>query len=973
MIPGKPVLPGIRLSEGGKVLYSHFIKRLLCLLAAALLVFSTAFAAYDTLRTGDKGPNVLTMQTALVQLGYQIAVDGSYGKNTRAAVIAFQKDYNLKADGLAGNQTLSLLYSLTGMEGDTAAATPAPSAQTGKLGPDSSGAAVTELQQMLRQLGYAITADGQYGSLTGSAVSQFQADYGLSVTGNADDDTLMLLRQMTTNMATLARVETPKGGTLTLREERSTASGALALIPNFTVLSIVQRSSTWCKVYYGGQTGYVLTKYLNFSYDSSAPAVTAAPATAAPTPTAAPVVSMITARVETPKGGTLTLREIRKTNSTALALIPNLTILSIIEKGSTWCEAAFAGQTGYVLTKYLNFNYFNEPIASTPAPTVPATAVTAVVSTTNGGGLNMRAYAESNAKVLSVIPNGTSIIVISRGSVWSEVSYNGLLGYVMTGYLDFGGSQTISTPVPTATPAPTEQVYLTAVISTNGSKLNLRSAPSMGDNILTSIANNTYVTVIERSDNWSLIIAGSYTGWVQSQYLNFLGAAPVQTAAILPTATPAPSAAYDTALYPRTLRSGYTGSDVAALQYRLIELRYPVSVTATYDSQTIAAVRQFQLLNGLSQDGIAGPRTFAAMYSAGVVPYTGTAAAETPIPTATPTPLPTPAGSNGYDTSLYTRTLRSGYTGSDVTALQNRLKELNYPISVTNTYDEQTMAAVRLFQQMHNLTQDGLAGTKTFSAMYSASVLSYSSEVSSYTTLHIYYRTDTTADAPAVTRLQQALSSLGYRVNVTGRFDELTHNAVQQFQLRNGLTVSGAADAATQARILSGKGLSASAAPAMSVSAADGTMAVPDKANISLLHWYNVVKPLLRTGNTLKVLNPANGITWDLRVMSCGHHCDAEPRSLKDTLLMNLAFGNTTSWMVHAVYVQLPDGRWTMATMHNRPHLTGSVANNGFDGHLCVHFLRDMDEAQKNDPDYGVQNQSVLRSAWQALTGEVVE
>ena len=30
-------------------------------------------------------------------------------------------------------------------------------------------------------------------------------------------------------------------------------------------------------------------------------------------------------------------------------------------------------------------------------------------------------------------------------------------------------------------------------------------------------------------------------------------------------------------------------------------------------------------------------------------------------------------------------------------------------------------------------------------------------------------------------------------------------------------------------------------------------------------------------------------------------------------------------------------------------------------------------EAQQNDPDYGVQNQSVLRSAWRALTGEVVE
>ena len=940
---------------------------------AAILIYSTALAAYDTLRIGDKGQDVLTMQTALVRLGYQIEADGAYGKNTRAAVVAFQKDHNLKADGLAGNQTLSLLYSLTGISGTTTA-TSAPSTQSGKLGPGSSGAAVTQLQQMLRQLGYAISADGKYGTLTSSAVRQFQADYGLTVSGTADDDTIMLLQQMVTNMDTLARVETPQGGTLTLREERSTGSRALQLIPNYTILTILQRSSTWCKVYYGSQTGYVLTKYLNFNYDSSAPVVTAAPATPTPAPTSAPVVSMVLARVETPLGGTLTLRETRKTNSNALALIPNMTLLSIIERGSTWCEASFAGQTGYVLTKYLNFNYYNEPVAATATPTVPASAVTATVSTTNGGGLNLRAYAETNAKVLAVIPNGTQIIVTTRLSVWSAVTYNGISGYVMTGYLDFGSSQATSTPAPTATPAPTQQVYLTARISTNGSKLNLRSTPFMGENIITSIENGTYVTVTDKGDIWSLIIAGSYTGWVQNQYLDFLGTASTPTPASQPALTPTPSAGYDTSVFTRTLRSGYTGSDVAALQYRLGALCYPVNVTATYDSMTIAAVKQFQLLNGLKQDGIAGPKTFEAMYSDYVVPYTGSisSATATPEPTATPTPVPTPAYNDGYDASVYTRTIRSGYTGSDVTALQNRLSSLNYPVTVTGVYDEQTMDAVKLFQKMHNLTQDGIAGPTTFTAMYSATVLSYSTEVGNYTTMHIYYETDT-ADSATVTRMQQALSALGYRVNVTGRFDELTHNAVQQFQLRNGLTVSGAADAATQARIFSGTGLGASAAPAVSVSANDGIMAVPDKSEINLLHWNNVVKPLLRSGNTLKILNPVDGTTWNLRVMSCGRHCDAEPKTLTDTLLMNRSFNNTTSWSVHAVYVQLPDGRWTMATMHNRPHLSGSVANNGFDGHLCVHFLRDMAETQQNDPNYGVQNQTVLRSAWKALTGETVE
>ena len=48
------------------------------------------------------------------------------------------------------------------------------------------------------------------------------------------------------------------------------------------------------------------------------------------------------------------------------------------------------------------------------------------------------------------------------------------------------------------------------------------------------------------------------------------------------------------------------------------------------------------------------------------------------------------------------------------------------------------------------------------------------------------------------------------------------------------------------------------------------------------------------------------------------------------------------------------------------------LAENGFDGHVCVHFLRDMSEAQRNDPNYGVDNQKALRQAWKALTGETV-
>ena len=84
------------------------------------------------------------------------------------------------------------------------------------------------------------------------------------------------------------------------------------------------------------------------------------------------------------------------------------------------------------------------------------------------------------------------------------------------------------------------------------------------------------------------------------------------------------------------------------------------------------------------------------------------------------------------------------------------------------------------------------------------------------------------------------------------------------------------------------------------------------------------------------------------------------------------AFGGVHTWSQKAVYVQLPDGRWTIGSTHDNPHQSGSIKNNDFNGHLCVHFLRDMDEAQKNDPKYGVSNQQTIRTYWKKWTGEEI-
>ena len=61
------------------------------------------------LKSGDNNDNVKLAQQLLLKLGYKVAVDGDFGKQTRKAVKKFQKKAHLKADGVVGPKTWRIL------------------------------------------------------------------------------------------------------------------------------------------------------------------------------------------------------------------------------------------------------------------------------------------------------------------------------------------------------------------------------------------------------------------------------------------------------------------------------------------------------------------------------------------------------------------------------------------------------------------------------------------------------------------------------------------------------------------------------------------------------------------------------------------------------------------------------------------------------------------------------------------------
>ncbi|MBR6186505.1 MAG: spore cortex-lytic enzyme [Clostridia bacterium] len=80
--------------------------------AAAALLLALCFAVQGraAVAWGDKGENVVKIQTRLKQYGYMDApADGIFGQETYNAVIWFQKKNGLKADGVVGPATAAAL------------------------------------------------------------------------------------------------------------------------------------------------------------------------------------------------------------------------------------------------------------------------------------------------------------------------------------------------------------------------------------------------------------------------------------------------------------------------------------------------------------------------------------------------------------------------------------------------------------------------------------------------------------------------------------------------------------------------------------------------------------------------------------------------------------------------------------------------------------------------------------------------
>ena len=192
----------------------------------------------------------------------------------------------------------------------------------------------------------------------------------------------------------------------------------------------------------------------------------------------------------------------------------------------------------------------------------------------------------------------------------------------------------------------------------------------------------------------------------------------------------------------------------------------------------------------------------------------------------------------------------------------------------------------------------------------------------------------------AVAKVQTRLKELGFFTgNVGGNYLDLTRAAVSAFQAAAGLTTSGVCDEKTLNAMFADnapKKETPKEEPADSGSTG-GSAATPATGTAKAMDWWTSgIQSIFSRGTTATVTDVATGIAWREKRTGGTNHADVQPVTAADTAAMKKAVGSW-SWTRRAIFVTI-NGVNYAASMNCMPHGSGSITNNNFNGHHCIHF-----------------------------------
>ena len=666
------------------------------------------------------------------------------------------------------------------------------------------------------------------------------------------------------------------------------------------------------------------------------------------------------------------LRSRRSTRSVLLKKIPAGAEIVVKAVKGSWAEVEYKNYSGYVMTEYIVLKEVKK-VKVTPTPT----PVPTLTPEEDAGGYQVLKKGSSGADVTALQEalielgylKGKADGKFGSATEKAVIAFQQMNDYPATGIMDanilaflFSGQpkNASGTKTKISTMSPVEGVAMKR--GNTGARVTALQNRLIELGYLRGVASGTYDSATisaVRSFQRKNGLTANGTADAKTQEKIYSDSAVIASATATPkvTATPKPTAT--PAIPDRSLRSGDTGNDVKTLQKRLKELKYYRStIDGKMGRTTVAALKEFQKAHGLEDDGVAGPATYAILFSDQAI---------TKGTTPSPQPTDTPAADKGT-TSASWPTLRKNDSGDVVAQLQEALISLGYLTGKADgNYGTKTMEAVKAFQKNNGLTADGTAGEQTQKALYSGNTKKAASQATA---------TPKVTDAPAssngtmkvgstgadVKSVLQKLIELGFLAGkADGIYGSKTAAAVKAYQKAKKLKADGIAGQQTLASLGNTSG-STSGDGGSKKTTTQSTTSMPSASRVQYANWYEKVKSVAKKYPYATVYDFATGISWQVHIFSVGAHADYEPVTANDTAKLVKVFGGNT-WSPRAVWVMFSDGSVYIGSTHSMPHDVQHRTDNNFAGHSCLHFPRTQEQVTAIGP-YATKHQNTIDAGW---------
>ena len=662
---------------------------------------------------------------------------------------------------------------------------------------------------------------------------------------------------------------------LNLRKAADASSKSMGIVEENDALSFVSESDKWYQVTDGKKTGYVMKEYVSLDRAQ----------------VRADVEKNTEAYSASAKAKErVNLRELPMTDADIEKVVGKNESVEITGKCGDWYQVSCGGKTGYIMAEYLTVGgEASNETESAPADTAVETLYAEAKSAKAGARVNLREQASTGSDIEKVVGEGAALSVLGECGGWYRVSCGGKTGYIMKEYvlLDSAANDAQDGG---------DTLYAETVTGETTDRVNLREQASSGSDVEKVVDKGCEVKLLGECGDWYKVSCGGKTGYISKNYIRVTGGTDNEDEtvdAVVPDGFVSYPAARTGATNERVnLReAASSAADVLKVLNKNASLTVLGEQGGYYqvkygDALGYIAKNYVTLgVNGGEESSKKEDETDETLYSSVKTMYT----------TVRVNMRRTPEGDVLHTLAADTQVSVVGEAGS--------WYKVSYSTSV-------------------GYISKAYLAEKTEITAPSAPESDNKTEVSGGTTGYI--------TGASVNMRKGAGTGYGV-VKVLKKGDEITF-----YTLTDGFYLIKAGEDTgyvSEKYISTTKPESAPAQPENDVE----TEAVSGKVQMADW-WTSDIQSIFKRGRTATVTDVDTGISWTVLRSGGTNHADVQPLTAADTAKMKQAYGGSWSWNRRAIWVTI-DGVSYAASMNGMPHGTGSITDNNFDGHHCIHFL----------------------------------